>query len=328
MQSINIKKLAELLQLNVSTVSRALQNNPQISEATKLRVKEAAINFNYIPNANAVNLRNKNTRNFGVLLPFTTNSFYGSFINVLEVLSRTDNYTLQIVQSLDDTTRETEILESFILNRVEGIFACVAPNSENSVLFEKINNLKIPMLFFDKTPPGLNNPRISMNDALAAALAAKIIVKKDKKKVLAILGNPNLSITQKREQALKTELNKYKDIAILPAHCDSLQAACATFITEYKKHQPDVVFCMSDEILQGVMRGVMELGINYPTQMGIIAMSEGDIPKHYYPEITFIETNGKKLATACYAAMKKLLANETVELDTLVPSVLVELGSL
>jgi LacI family transcriptional regulator len=247
---------------------------------------------------------------------------------VLEVLCRADNYTLQIVQSLDETARETEILERFILNRVEGIFACVAPNSDNLQLFEKINNLKIPLLFFDKTPTVLNNARVSMNDALAAALAAKIMIKKNKKKVLAILGNPSLSITQKRETALKNELNNYNDVTLLTAHCNNIQNATQTFITEYKNQQPDVVFCMSDEILQGVMRGVMELGISYPKNLGIIAISEGDIPKLYYPEITYIETSGKKLADNCYNAMKKLLNKEDVELDTLVPSVLVELGSL
>ncbi len=329
MESINIKKLAEALQLNISTVSRALKNHPQISASTKARVREAALQLNYIPNANAVNLRANNSRIFGVLIPSITNSFYASFINVLDLLSRQQNYSLQIIQSLDDPKREEEILHTFILNRVQGVFACITPNTTSFALFDKFNELKIPVLYFDKVPEKVNNVKVTMNDSIAAALAAKAIIRSGKTKVLALLGNPNLSITQKREHSLKRELNKYKQIQVNVSYCDNLIAAKEnTLQLCCKADRPMLIFCMSDEILLGTMRAIMELGLKYPEQISIIAMSEGEIPTLYYPEITFIETNGKKLGHACFQAMQKLMKQEAVEENILIPTVLVEKGSV
>lgn len=329
MESINIKKLAQALNLNISTVSRALKNHPQISAATKARVREAALQLNYIPNANAVNLRANNSRVLGVLIPSITTSFYSSFINAVDLLARSQNYSLQIVQSLDDPIREEEILHTFILNRVQGVFACITANSKSFALFEKFNELKIPVLYFDKVPEGVKNIKVTMNDGVAAALAAKAIIRSGKTNVLALMGNPDLSITQKREHSLKRALSKYKQVSLQVSYCNTLLDAKNTTLKLCKEStRPNLIFCMSDEILLGTMRAVMELGLKYPEQIGIIAISEGEIPTLYYPEITYIETNGRKLGEACFKAMQKLMQKEPVEENILIQTLLVEKGSL
>ena len=64
MKRITIKDLADLLQISTSTVSRALSNHPDISDAVKKRVKEAAETFNYIPNDFAINFRKKSSTGY------------------------------------------------------------------------------------------------------------------------------------------------------------------------------------------------------------------------------------------------------------------------
>jgi LacI family transcriptional regulator len=69
MNNATLKKLSEMLGLSISTVSRALKNHPDISEKTKVRVKELANAVDYEPNTNAIQLRTSKNNLFGLIVP-------------------------------------------------------------------------------------------------------------------------------------------------------------------------------------------------------------------------------------------------------------------
>ena len=91
-----------MLGLSISTVSRALKDHPDISDKTKLRVKELANALDYEPNANAINLRTSKNNLFGLIVPSISNFFYDSFIAAVEEECRKKNYSMLILQSGDD----------------------------------------------------------------------------------------------------------------------------------------------------------------------------------------------------------------------------------
>ncbi|WP_294246695.1 LacI family DNA-binding transcriptional regulator, partial [uncultured Chryseobacterium sp.] len=80
MKRITIKDLAEMLNISASTVSRALKDHPDISDAVKRRVREAAETFNYIPNDFAVNFRKKSSKVIGLIIPEISMFFVPSII--------------------------------------------------------------------------------------------------------------------------------------------------------------------------------------------------------------------------------------------------------
>ncbi|MFN5134881.1 MAG: substrate-binding domain-containing protein [Chitinophagaceae bacterium] len=96
----------------------------------------------------------------------------------------------------------------------------------------------------------------------------------------------------------------------------------------HQNANPDVVFCMSDEILMGVMKALMRLNISVPGQTGIITLSDGSIPNLYYPEITFVETSGYNLGKHAFKLMQECMSEATNPFEEFVPSKLVEGGSL
>ena len=96
-QSSTLKKLAEVLHLSVSTVSRALKNHPDISSETKKRVKDLAAALEYEPNSFAINLRNNKSSVLGVLVPSVDNFFYDSFIAAVEQEARQHQYSVLIM---------------------------------------------------------------------------------------------------------------------------------------------------------------------------------------------------------------------------------------
>ena len=89
-------------------------------------------------------------------------------------------------------------LKIFRQNRVSGVFACLSAHTQNLEVYEKMSDRDIPVVFFDIVPKENKYTKVRMADERCATLAAEEIIKRNAKKVVAIFGEPNLSISQKR----------------------------------------------------------------------------------------------------------------------------------
>ncbi len=325
MNNTTLKEISKVLGISISTVSRALKNHPDIADRTKQRVTELANTLDYEPNANAIQLRTSKSNVFGLVVPFISNFFYHSFISSVEEESRRNNYSLMILQSGDDPQIEISNLKLCRQNRISGLFACISSQTSNVEAYLKLKELDIPVIFFDKVPDINNCNKVCVADAASATMAANTIIDKKKKKVLSVFGNINLSITKKRLDAFtKTIGNQIKlDIQ----HANSADEAEAITLSALSEN-PDTVFCMSDEILSGVMKAIQKAGLKIPGDIAVIAISNGLIPKLFYPEITYVETSGYKLGKLAFSSMMACIAGSTFIQELTTESILVEGGSI
>jgi LacI family transcriptional regulator len=329
MASTTLKKISQVLGISISTVSRALKNHPDISAATKQKVMELAQTLEYEPNAMAVNLRSRNNKVFGVMIPSVTNNFYDSFIAAVEEEARQTGYSLMILQSGDKSEAENENLKLYRQNRVSGVFACLSQETSNMFHFAKMKESEIPVVFFDKVPDDDSFNKICLADNDAAMLAAEALMNKEKKNILAVFGNPSLSITKRRLYSFQSLIEKNKGITLIIEYAQSSRQAeeKAEHYLQMKT-KPDAIFCMSDEILTGIMKTVQKMNIKIPADTGIIALSDGFFPKLYYPEITYVETSGYKLGKMAFERMMDCLKDNTEPKELFVASRFVEGGSL
>lgn len=325
MNNATLKKLSEMLGISISTVSRALKDHPDISDKTKLRVRELADALDYEPNTNAIHLRTSKNNLFGLIVPSVSNFFYDSFISAVEEECRKSGYTLLILQSGDDSTSEQESIKLCRQNRVAGVFACLTSGTKDIDQYRKLKNTGVPVIFFDKVPDSNEEVKVCMADAASAIIAANTIIEKKKKKLLALFGNTGLSITKKREKAF-LEITGSNIPATVYHVNNSEEAKQAT--VEGLKQQPDTVFCMSDEILTGAMKAILEAGLSVPRDIAVIAISNGFIPKLYHPDITYVETSGYKLGKLAFTTMMENIAGDDSAKELIVESLLVSGGSI
>jgi LacI family transcriptional regulator len=325
-----LKKISTQLNLSISTVSRALKNHPDISESTKRKVKELAALMDYEPNAYAVNLRTNKSKVLGLIVPTISNMFNDSFIAAAEKDARESGYSLMILQSGDDPIQEAENLKLCKHYRVDGILVSVVADSYSSASFEKYGDSGIPVIFFDRVPNTDRFDTVCMADEEAATLAANTIINYKKKKVLALFGSEDLSITKKRKEAFKNVLeNSTQKVDYKIVFCKNSEEAKNT-VTEAMNGstKPDHIFCMSDELLIGTMKSINKAGLKVPKEVSVLAISNGFIPSLFSPEITHIETSGYELGKL---AMKRMLENLETKSDAkaiILPSRFVEGGSL
>lgn len=330
MQQSTLKKLSEVLGISISTVSRALKDHPDISENTKTRVKELATALEYEPNNNAVQLRTKQSNVLGIMVPTIDNFFYDSFIAAVEDDARAHGYSVMIMQSRDKVQLETSNLHLFRKNRVMGLFAAVSVETEEMAPFHKLKELKIPVVFFDRVPEVEGYHKVCLADEVAARIAAEAIIEKKKKRVLALFGHPHLSISKIRCASFKkTFEEKSPKTKLTIDYPESIAESKRVVLDAFKeKHKPDVIFCMGDMILIGVMYAVHKLKLKVPDDIAIIGISNGLIPTLYDPKITYVETSGFKLGKLAFAQMLSCLRNETTPEEVILSSMMVEGGSL
>jgi len=328
MTNTTLKKISEILGLSISTISRALKNHPDISDRTKQRVVELATALDYEPNANAINLRTSNSKLFGLIVPSISNSFYNSFIASVEEESRRNGYSLMILQSGDDPLIEINNIKLCRQNRITGLFVCISPETTNIEPFRKLKEIEIPVIFFDKVPDNNNCNKVCVADSLSATMAANAIINKKKKKVIGFFGNTHLLMTKKRLAAFEETINeKVTKIKLITDYALSSDEAEALTLNHLKE-KPDTIFCMSDEILTGVMKAIQRKGLKIPHDISVITISNGDIPKLYFPEITYVETSGHKLGKLAFSSMMACLGGSTFIQELTIESLLVEGGSL
>lgn len=318
-----------MLNLSISTVSRALKDHPDISIETKNKVQELANVLDYEPNTYAINLRTNNSKEFGVIIPAISNHFYQSFIGSLEEEARRYGYSLIILQSVDDPIIELENLKRCKQSRVAGIFVAITSKTNDIKPFLKVEDQDIPIIFFDKVPEFEACNKVCVADQTAAELAIDALLNKKRKNILAIFGDNNLSITKKRLKAFNTFLQKNaQNVKLEITHAESTIEAAIQFIDIYNQKKPDGLFCMSDEILTGVMKMVQKLEIKIPNDLSIVAISDGFIPQFYYPEIAYAETSGYKLGKLSFSRMMTCMAGHSYVQELTIDSVLIKGGSL
>jgi LacI family transcriptional regulator len=330
MQKSTLKKLSQSLGISISTVSRALKDHPDISAATKKKVQDLAAAMEYEPNSYAVQLRTQQSNVLGILVPSIDNFFYDSFIAAVEDEARRLGYSVLIMQSRDDASIEMSNLQFFRKNMVMGLFAAISIATEDLSSFKKMEALEIPIIFFDRVPEEKGFFSVCLADEDAGKIAAEAIIKKQKKKVLALFGHPHLSISKIRRDSF---VNTFKTtspgttITIeYPENPDPSKELCLKALTS--PNPPDVIFCMGDLILIGVMRAIHELNLKVPKDVSVIGISNGFIPTMFNPVVTYVETSGFKLGKLAFEQMLARLQNRPIPEIVLVESMLVEGGSL
>ena len=308
MKRITIKDLADLLQISTSTVSRALSNHPDISDAVKKRVKEAAETFNYIPNDFAINFRKKSSKVIGLIIPKMSMFFIPSIIEGISAKFNKEGYQFFILSSEESLEIEKENLQTCANSRVDGVLISLTSKTQDFAHFKKLDDLGIPVVLFDKSLSEQKYDQVVFNNEKDAEECAKKLVHYQCKNILAIFGDKDLEITEKRRKSFENYLNNYSEINYKSIFCDSAEMVKEKLeiILEYEKF--DGIFAMSDETLAGLNFALKIKGLSAKPYK-IIAISEGIFPKYLNPHYEFIKNDGIKMGMMAASILLEKIKN-------------------
>lgn len=331
MNRITIKDIAKLLSLNPSTVSRALKDHPDVSPATKAKIKSVAQELGYQPNFQAIYFRRKSSHMVGLILPDINMFFFPSLIKAIEEETRKNGYNLIVFQSGELLTKEIQHVNACQAFGVDGLMICVSKETTNLEHLQQLIHNDVPIVLFDRVvESGILNA-VLINDEEAAKQAVQHLIKKGYHSIVGVFDNVNLAITQKRYKGYKLGL---KEAGI---HLDERNCLFVNFFEEafpvlrkFLKERRDIhgAFIMSDELLSAFIQVAYELKINIPEDLGVIAISDGKLPYFLFPNITHIRHSGWEIGRATAALLFSMIAGQNPPAQTINCSTsLIELGS-
>ena len=121
-KAITIKDLAEKLNISVSTVSRALKDNPEISQQTRKTVQALAKELGYKPNPIAVALKTHKSNTIGVVVPQIVNTFFATVVKKIEDVADKYGYNVLVASSNETFEKEKKNIDIFLANRCDESF--------------------------------------------------------------------------------------------------------------------------------------------------------------------------------------------------------------
>lgn len=249
---VNIKKIAETLNISISTVSRALQGSSRIGLKTKELVWAKAKELKYVANPATMFLKGKNTNLVGVIVPSLNEEFFYTLVNSFESILEKEGYSLFLIQSRNEKERQNRALELFLKYRVDGIVISLAADTTNYENFKKVEDFGIPMVFFDRVPRGFQFHQIKSGIEKGAFQTINFLKEKKCNKIALINGPSNLAASDDRLngylKGLK-ELNMFSAPWLIKS-CDLSKNGAVDAMKSllYQEFLPDAVFTFNDYV--------------------------------------------------------------------------------
>lgn len=292
---VTINDIAKVLGVSKSTVSRALRDHPDISQATKDAVNGIASSLKYIPNSIAASFRYRKSKIIGLIVPQISCFFFPTVVRGIEEMVHNRGYNLLILQSNESYDREVENLNILIANNVEGILASVSLRTKNFDHFQQIIDMELPIVFFDRVVKDMNADTVLVDDIAGAFKAVSQLLDAGKKRVAICGADMNLLISRNRLQGYKTALEQ-RGITV----DDTLVISCETpEETEQETmrllsmdNPPDSLFAISDLTMTGVMKAIFRKNLKVPDDISVIGFCEEPFRSMYNPPLSAIEPMG------------------------------------
>ncbi|WP_407430306.1 LacI family DNA-binding transcriptional regulator [Arcticibacter sp.] len=291
MDSINIKQLAEKLNLSTSTVSRAFRGHNDINKETKERILAMARELNYQPNHLASNLRENKSKTIAVVVPEIANNFFSRAINGIERIARVKGYHVLIYLTNDDFDKEVEFLSELHNGRVDGIIMSVSGEAKDHSYMHKIRKKTIPLVFFDRVYDDVVASKVLTNDYESSFTATKHLLDQGCKKIVYLVVNKNLSIGKMRMQGYcdALESSKVKFSEDLVIDCSNEMSSNMELLDEvFRTVKPDGVFASVERLALASYYVCHEQGIRIGQDLKVVCFSSLEIASLLNPSLSTI----------------------------------------
>jgi len=293
-EKVTIYDIAEKLNITAATVSRALNNNPKIKEATRELVIKTAAAMNYKQNKLALALKSGRSNNIGVIVPRIDSNFFASVIRGIEEELYPHGYQVIICQTHESIKRENENLHTLVDAQVDGIMMSVTGISdENDSAFRNVLEKNVPLIFFDRSKHIDGVSSVTINDFKGGYLATKHLIDEGCRNIAHFSGDQSLDIFKNRflgyKQALLDSGLDFKEEYVI--YTKSSVDAGKESVDKLLQLQtpPDAIFSSSDFAALGAIQELKERNINIPSEFCVAGFSNEPFTKFMELSITSVD---------------------------------------
>ena len=291
---MTIKDIARLAGVSVSTVSRVLNNHPDVSEDAIKKVMAVVQKYNYIPNTSARNLGMSSSDNIGLVVRGISNPFYTKIITAIGDKIEKSGYTM-VMQQI--TTDEDELRIAAMMEKDKRLQGLILLGGHLNHTKEQVASINVPFVCctFSNVYGDLDNKQYSsvcIDDEENAFNAVKELYKKGHKKIAVLLSDvDDGTVSQVRYAGYRRALREFgiseDENLIIPIHSFNIADAYHEMGNWLKKGIDfSALFCISDNMAMGAMKALREAGKKVPDDVAVIAIDGIEASEYTNPVLS------------------------------------------
>lgn len=309
MKEVTLKQIAENLGISVTTVSKALKNYPDVSKKTKALVKAEAKKLHYKPNVFAVNLRTKQSKTVGLIIPEVVHHFFSSVINGIIEQAEKKGYLVIILQSNESTKLEKKQVDLLISKRVDGIMISLANDTVDTSHLTEIQEHGIPLVMFDKISKLVDCSKVIINDRQAAYDATKHLIDRGCKKIAhfrgALLPQNSIDRFLGYKKALEDHGIPYdSSLVYMCENVDYDDGRKAAEALLKDKKEVDGIFAITDMAAVGAMTVLKENGYIVPDDILVMGFSNWFLSQAITPTLSTVDQPGYEMGRTAFKLLR------------------------
>lgn len=319
-RNITLKALAKTLDLSISTVSRALNNHPDISQPTKEKVQKLAEKHNYVPNLFASGFRSHRTHILGVIVPNISHYFTSTVLKGILEKAENSGYRVIISESKNDEKKQSEMLQTMMQFGVDGILLALSRRTKSIDDILKIVN-RIPLVMFDKVSGKIPCTQVVINEEEAAFNAIEHLVNIGKRRIAIIKETEGSFNSEKRFEGYLRALREHDlpidEKIILSTEDISLSKGrmMANVLLSLKK-RPDAIFAITDSAAIGVIKALNKFKVSIPDEIAVVGFSNSVSSTIINPSLSTVDQPGNKIGRTAVKYLIEEIENPKEDLIT------------
>ena len=295
---ITLKDIARELDVSISTVSKALKDSAEISKDTKDKIKAFAKFYNYRPNNIALSLKNKRTKNIGVIIPDIVHHFFTTVFRGIEKYANEKGYNVIVCISDESMEKEVINMEMLANGSIDGFILSLSAGTQFKNEYTHLKELLdqgIPIVLFDRVTSEIDCDKVVLNDKEIAREAVEHFISAGLKNIALVTTEKYFNVSESRRygylDALEAHNIKIEENLILTLPHDMENDS---LITEFFQHNKvDAVLCVNEIFAIQCMSIIQNLGFNVPNDISIIGFTNGILSRFSVPRLSTVAQHGE-----------------------------------
>ncbi len=320
MKKATLKDIAEKFNVSVSTVSKALNDSEEISEATREKIKEYAKEINYRRNLNALSLKNRRTRTIGILVPDMLNYFLAQVLKGIEKTALKHNYKVVICITNDSHNKEIEIIEMLSNGSVDGFIISIAEETELNKEFSHFNDalaFKLPIVMLDRVANGVNCDKVITNNREAGKQAVERLATSGCKNIAFASAISHLKVSQDLLKGYQDGIisldRTINDNQIVNTREDHYSGYENILLPLFEDNKIDGIIATNEGVALAAMKIALKKGKRIPEDFSAIGFTNGILARHSNPKLTTVSQHGETMGTTAAKMLIERLENPDEE---------------
>lgn len=277
MRRVVLKDVALEAGVSINTVSRALNDRPEISAETKERVLQTAVRLGYRPNKLARGLRSNKTEIIGVIVADISNPFFAPVVQGMGRRAKELGYGLILQDTGEEYDAEEEAVRTMQYGQVDGVLLTPVQTDKQSVL--QLQGTGIPFVLVARYFADPDTDYVAADDIQGGYLATKHLIENGHDRIAFISGPAYNSSARERMAGYMQALNEHEispDLQLIRKPALTMEDGFihAMDILKRVKPRPTAFFTFSDFVALGVMQALREEKVKVPADMAVVGYDD------------------------------------------------------